>query len=299
MRLMRSFFAPSGDGPPALERPTRIDGKRRVLRLDGRDVWTTSLLELWEHREVLYFLVVRNLKIRYRQTVLGAAWAVVQPLALMLVFVVFVEKVIKVPSQGVPYPLFAFSALVPWMLFSQSLTNASESVVRDINLVSKVYVPRLLLPLAAVGALLVDFAITFGVLLAMMAWYREAPQLGALLWIPLLTMLVLLLSVAFGVLLSALMVMYRDIRSLVPLLVQVWLFASPVAYPSSLVPEQWRVVYALNPMATIVEGFRAALVDTPAPSSDMVAVSAGATLLLLLAALAYFRRSDRVFADVI
>jgi homopolymeric O-antigen transport system permease protein len=278
---------------------SRVDGRRHVVRLDARDVWTTSLAELWAHREVLYFLVVRNLKVRYRQTVLGAAWAVAQPLALMLVFVVFVERIIDVPSQGVPYPLFAFAALVPWTLFAQAVTNASESVVRDINLVSKIYVPRLLLPLAAVGALLVDFAVSFGVLLLMMAGYRVAPQPQALLWIPLLTVLAVLLSVAVGVLLSALMVMYRDIRSLVPLLVQVWLFASPVAYPSSLVPEQWQVVYALNPMVTIIDGFRAALLDTPPPSVSMVAASAGATVVLLCAALVYFRRSDQVFADVI
>jgi lipopolysaccharide transport system permease protein len=257
------------------------------------------LPDLWEYREVVYFLVLRNLKVRYRQTALGAVWAVVQPLALMGVFVVFAEHVINVPSDGVPYPLFAFAGLVPWGLFAQSLTGASDSVVRDTNLVGKVYVPRLALPLAAVAALLVDYVIALGILFVVMAIYGTFPDVSAILWVPLLSGLALVLALAVGVWLSALMVMYRDVRALVPVLLQMWLFATPIAYPSSLVPEAWQTLYGLNPMAGVVEGFRSALLGTPAPSAAMVAVSAGVSIALLAGGLAYFRRVDRTFADVI
>lgn len=273
--------------------------RRARVRIEAGKGWPAKLPELWQHREVLYFLILRNLKARFRQTLLGAAWAVVQPLALMLVFVVFVEKIIKVPSEGVPYPLFAFAALIPWGLLSQSLAVAAESVVRDINLVSKVYVPRLALPLSAVGALLVDFVIGFGILFVMMALYTTFPDPSAVFWVPALTLLALALALAIGIWLSALMVMYRDVRSLVPVLIQMWLFATPVAYPSSLVPEEWRVVYGLNPMAGVVEGFRSALLGTPTPDAGMLAASAGVTVVLLVGGLMYFRRVERIFADVI
>jgi len=273
--------------------------RRPRIRVQAGKGWTASLPEVWEQREVLYFLILRNLKIRFRQTVLGAAWAVLYPLALMATFVLFAEKVIKIPSDGVPYPLFAFAALAPWGLFSQSLTIAAESIVRDINLVSKLYVPRLLLPLASVAALLVDYLIALAILFVMMVLYSTTPDLTAVFWLPALTLLALSLAFAIGVWFSALMVMYRDIRSVVPVLLQIWLFATPVAYPSSLVPEQWRIVYGLNPMAGVVEGFRSALLGTPSPESSMLAVSAAVTVLLLAGGLTYFRRVDRTFADVI
>jgi lipopolysaccharide transport system permease protein len=248
---------------------------------------------------VLYFLVVRNLKVRYRQTALGAAWAVVQPLALMVVFVVVAQKILNLSSEGVPYPVFAFAALIPWTLFSGALTLASESVVRDINLVSKVYIPRLLLPISAIGALLVDFFVSFVLLLGMMAFYGIAPEVSALWWIPSLTLLIIALTLALGFLLSALMVRYRDIRSIVPLLVQLFLFATPIAYSITLIPEEWRAVYGLNPMAGPVAGFRSALLGTPAPDGGMLAVSVVTTLVLLIVGVAYFVRTDRTFADVI
>ncbi len=280
--------------PPAVPAPARPR-----IRVQAGKGWTATLPELLEHREILYFLILRNLKVRFRQTALGAAWAVLQPLALMGVFVLFVEKVIEVPSEGVPYPLFAFAGLVPWGLFAQSLTGAAESVVHDMNLVAKVYVPRLTLPLAAVAALLVDFAISLVIVFVMMLLYSTYPDLTALFWIPALSLLALALALAVGVWLSALMVMYRDVRALVPVLLQMWLFATPVAYPSSLVPGAWRTVYGLNPMSGVVEGFRSALLGTPAPSDGMLAVSASVTLVLLAGGLAYFRRVDRIFADVI
>jgi len=278
--------------------PTRASQAPRVRVQAGRS-WATGIPELWEHREILFFLVLRNLKVRFRQTALGAAWAVLQPLALMGVFVVFVEKVIKVPSEGEPYALFAFAGLVPWGLFAQSLTGAAESVVRDMNLVAKVFVPRLALPLAAVAALLVDFVISLVILLVMMALYSTSPDVTALFWIPIFSLLALALAVAVGVWLSALMVMYRDVRALVPVLLQMWLFATPVAYPSSLVPAGWRSVYGVNPMSGVVEGFRSALLGTPAPTGGMLAVSVSMTFVLLASGLAYFRRVDRTFADVI
>jgi lipopolysaccharide transport system permease protein len=271
----------------------------RVARIGPETGWTGLLGELREHREVLYFLLVRNLKVRYRQTVLGAAWAVVQPLALMLMFAVVAQRILKIPSEGVPYPVFAFAALIPWTLFSGALTTASESVVKDINLVSKVYIPRLLLPVSAIGALLVDFFVSFVLLFGMMAVYGIAPQLSALWWIPALTLLMIVLTVGLAFLLSALMVMYRDIRALVPLLLQLWLFATPIAYGISLIPEKWRALYGLNPMAGPIAGFRSALLGTPAPDGGMLAVSVATTFAFLLLGLTYFVRTDRRFADVI
>jgi lipopolysaccharide transport system permease protein len=264
-----------------------------------RRSWTASYNEIWEHREVLYFLTLRNLKVRYRQTVLGAAWAVLQPLALMGLFVLVAEKLMTVGSEGVPYPLFAFAALVPWGLFSQSLTLAAPSVVQDMNLVSKVYVPRLLIPLAAIAILLVDFVISFGILVALMGLYSTAPHLDALVWIPSMTLLALVTSLAVGIWLSALMVMYRDVRAVVPFLIQFLLFLTPIAYSATLVPDRWQVVYGLNPMASVVEGFRTGLLGTSAPPGQMVAASVIVAVALLVVALTYFRRVDRIFADVI
>ncbi len=261
--------------------------------------WRSTFAELVEHREVLYFLVLRNLKVRYRQTALGVVWAVLQPLALMLVFILIAQEILHVSSEGVPYPVFTFAALIPWTLFSAALTTTSESVVRDINLVSKVYVPRLLLPISAIGALLVDFFVSFVLLLAMMAIYGITPRASALFWIPALTLLMIVLTVALGALLSALMVRYRDIRSVVPLLVQLWLFATPIAYSITLIPKQWRAAYGLNPMVGPVAGFRSALLGTPAPDGAMLAVSVGTTLLLLVVGITYFIRTDATFADVI
>ena len=217
----------------------------------------------------------------------------------MLVFIVVAGKILNISSEGVPYPVFTFSALVPWTLFAAALTTTSESIVKDINLVSKVYVPRLLLPIAAIGPLLVDFFVSFVLLLGMMAAYGIAPSLSALWWIPALTFLLIVLMLALGFLLSALMVMYRDIRSLVPLLVQIWLFASPIAYSISLIPEKWRAVYGLNPLAGIIGGFRSALLGTPPPNGGMLVASVAATAALLVVGLTYFLRTDRTFADVI
>lgn len=275
------------------------ESSAKLVRVQGGSAWAAGLSDLWAYREVLYFMLIRNLKIRFRQALLGVAWAVLQPLALMGVLVFVAHVLFKAPSQGVPYPLFALAALVPWTLFAQSLTVAAESIVRDMNLVSKIYIPRLIIPLAAIGVLIVDFVIAFGIVLILMALYSWPPGLAALAWIPATTLLALAVSVGVGVWLSALMVMYRDIRWVVPLLVQVWLFATPVAYSATLVPADWRLLYYLNPMAGVVEGFRSGLLGTNAPPSGMFGVSAAVAVLLLVGAFTYFRRVDRIFADVI
>jgi lipopolysaccharide transport system permease protein len=285
--------------PPVDDSRSDQQPDAKVTRIQGGRGWAASLPEVWNHREVLYFMVLRNLKARYRQTVLGAAWAVVQPLALVGVLVVVAERLIQIPSDGVPYPLFALAALVPWTLFSQSLTIATESVVRDLNLVSKVFVPRLILPLAAVGALLLDFLIALAILFVAMAIYSTSPGPDALLWVPLLSVLAVAVSVAVAVWLSAMMVLYRDVRAMIPVLVQIWLFATPLAYPASLLSEPWRTVFGVNPMSGIVEGFRATLLGTGPVATAMLGVSAFVTLMLLSGALVYFRRVDRIFADVI
>jgi lipopolysaccharide transport system permease protein len=258
--------------------------------------------ELWEFRELLLFLVWRNVKIRYKQTALGASWAVLQPLLLMVVFTIFLGRLggieSKLPSE-LPYPVFAFAALVPWTLFAQGIANGADSLVGNSNLVSKIYFPRLLLPLAAICSFLVDFVIALAVLVALMLAYGVAPPGVEVLLIVPLTLLALATSVAVGVGLAAVNVRFRDVRYAVPFLVQLWLFASPIAYPASQVPESWRLVYGLNPMAGVVEGFRWALLGQDWSPGPMIAVSVGVTCLLLVVSALYFVRTERTFADIV
>jgi homopolymeric O-antigen transport system permease protein len=257
-----------------------------------------QLGEVWQFRELLAFLVWREVKIRYKQTALGVAWAILQPFFTMVVFSVFFGRIGHIPSDGLPYPVFAFSALVPWQLFAFALAESSNSVVANQRLVTKVYFPRVIMPMAAVGVGLVDFCLSLGVLFGLMAFYRVVPS-TAILTLPLWTLLAVTTALAVGVWLSALNVRYRDIRYTLPFLTQVWLFATPVAYPSSLVPEGWRTLYALNPMVGVVDGFRWALLGRAAAPPMTVAVSAAAMIALLTLGLFYFRRTERTFADVI
>jgi homopolymeric O-antigen transport system permease protein len=257
-----------------------------------------NLRELWEFRELLYFLVWRDVKVRYKQTVLGAAWAVLQPFLLMVVFSIFLGRLAGVPSESLPYPIFVYAALVPWTLFAQSLSGASDSLVGSANLVSRVYFPRLALPVAAVGSFLLDFVIALPLLVGMMVFYGVYPT-GNVIWLPVLTLLALITALAVGVWLAALNVRYRDVRYAVPFFIQLWLFATPVAYPSSLVPEEWQVILGLNPMAGVVEGFRWALLGTEPRPGMLLAVSAAVTLVVLFGGLVYFSRMERTFADVI
>jgi lipopolysaccharide transport system permease protein len=261
--------------------------------------WTSlKLADLWEYRELLYFFVWRDVKVRYKQTVLGVAWAVLQPFFTMVIFSLFFGQLAKMPSDGVPYPIFSYTALLPWMFFANGLNQASNSLVANSNLINKVYFPRLTIPIAAVLAGLVDFIPAFLMLLGMMLYFAIYPSAN-MIWLPAFLLLALVTSLGVGIGLSALNVHYRDVRHAVPFLVQCWLFATPIAYPSSLLPQPWRTVYAINPMVGVVEGFRWALLDTEITPGPMVAVSSLAALALLVAAALYFRRMERSFADII
>lgn len=271
---------------------------RSITVIRPREGWSLGLAELWEFRELLYFFGWRDVKVRYRQAAFGAAWAIIQPLMFMVVFSVFLGRLAGVSSDGQPYPVFTFAALVPWTLFSSALTSSSQSVVSSSQLVSKVYFPRLALPVGSVGSFLLDFLIAFGILLGMMTYYGIHPS-GRLVWLPALVALTLVVALAVGIGLAALNVRYRDVRYVLPFLVQLWLFASPVAYSTSLVPDSFRAVYGLNPMAGIIEGFRWALLGTGDAPSGMFAVSAAVSVLLFVVSCVYFKRTEAGFADVI
>lgn len=261
--------------------------------------WVSLQLdELWKYRELLYFLVWRDIKIRYKQTVLGATWAIIQPFFTMVVFSLFFGKLARMPSDGVPYPLFSFAALVPWTLFSNGLSQSSNSLVGSANLITKVYFPRLLIPIASVFSGALDFLISFFVLLGMMAVYGMLPTSNVV-WLPLLVLLVFATALGVGMWLSALNVQFRDVRYAIPFLTQFWLFATPIAYPSSLLSEPWRTIYGLNPMVGVVEGFRWALLGTDSTPGPIVIVSFFAALTLLIGGTFYFRRMEKTFADIV
>ncbi len=268
----------------------RIGPPRRSLDLD--------LSELWAARELLYFFVWRDIKVRYKQTVMGAAWAVVQPFMTMVVFSLFFGALAKMPSHGLPYPVFYYSVLLPWIYFSGALQHATNVVVDQQHVITKIYFPRLVLPLSAVVSGLLDFGLGFLVFLGIMAYYRIVPG-PAILFFPCFLLLAILTALGVGLWLSALNAIYRDVRYVVPFLVQLWLFASPVAYPSSLVPERWRWLYGLNPMAGVIEGFRWALTGQGQPPNGLLAVSTGMVLLLVAGGMAYFHRMEGTIADVI
>jgi lipopolysaccharide transport system permease protein len=256
------------------------------------------LQEIWEYRELLYFFVWRDIKVRYKQTALGAAWAVIQPFFTMIVFSIFFGRLARVPSDGLPYPVFAYTALVPWTYFATSLAQASNSLVDHSRLITKVYFPRILVPAASVFAGLLDFAIAFAILLVILIYYGIAPT-PALLTLPCFILLAAATSFGVGLWLSALNVQYRDVRYTIPFVIQFWLFATPVAYPSSLVPERWRPLYGLNPMAGVVDGFRWALLGKPEAPGPLLAVSVVTVALIFIGGLFYFRRMERTFADVV
>lgn len=253
--------------------------------------------ELWEFRELLFFLVWRDVKVRYKQTALGMAWAVLQPVLTTVVFSIFFGHLGQIGTNGVPYPVFAYCALLPWQLFAYALSEGSNSVITNQRLLTKVYFPKLILPLASVLVGLVDFSVSAVVLLVLMAWYGLVPGV-AILTVPIWVILAVATAVAVSLWLAALNVRYRDIRYTLPFLTQLWLFVTPVAYPSSLVREPWRAVYGLNPMVGVVDGFRWALVGGPWPAAT-VGASSIAVLIILTTGLFYFRRTERTFADVV
>jgi len=257
-----------------------------------------NLHDLWEYRELLYFLTWRDIKVRYKQTVLGAAWAIIQPFFTMVVFSVFFGKLAKMPSDDIPYPIFSYAALVPWTFFANGLSQSSSSLVASANLIKKVYFPRLVVPISSVISGAVDFVLAFAVLLGMMLYFGIVPTWN-IVWLPLLLLLALVTSLGVGLLLTAMNVQFRDVRYAVPFLVQAWMFATPIAYPSSLLDEPWRTLYGINPMAGVVEGFRWALLGTQTAPGPIVLVSALVAVGLLVSGAYYFRRMEKTFADLV
>jgi lipopolysaccharide transport system permease protein len=266
-----------------------IEPRKRLFDLD--------LHALWEYRELLYFLAWRDVKVRYKQATIGAAWAVLQPLGTMLVFVVVFSYFAKMPSDGVPYPIFAFTALLPWTYFSTVISQCGVSLISEANLLKKIYFPRLIVPIAAAVVPLVDFAVSFAILLGLMLWYGMTPSL-AVLMLPVFLALSAMTALAVGLVLSALSVRYRDVKYTIPFLVQFWMFASPVIYPVSLVPEQWRWLYDLNPMAGVIEGFRWALLGTASPDFAVMGITTLVVAGLLFGGTVFFKNMERSFADV-
>jgi lipopolysaccharide transport system permease protein len=261
--------------------------------------WVSLRLgELWEYRELLYFLTWRDIKVRYKQTVLGAAWAILQPIFTMVIFSIFFGQLAKVPSDQIPYPIFSFAALVPWTFFANGLTQSATSLVGSSNLLQKVYFPRMIIPIAAVLSGGVDFVLAFLILLGMMAFYGIWPT-AAIIWLPLLLLLALITSLGVGLWLTALNVQFRDVKYAIPFLVQAWLFASPIAYSSSMLSQPWRTIYGLNPMAGVIEGFRWSLLGTNTQPGAIILVSGLAAILSLISGAFIFRRMEKTFADVV
>ena len=270
---------------------------RTVVIRPSRGWIPVNLKDLWHYRELLYFLTWRTIKVRYKQTALGFTWAIIQPFTMMVVFTLFFGNLAKVPSEGIPYPLFNYAALLPWTLFAEGINRSSQSLVQDVNLVKKVYFPRLVMPLASILSPVVDFIIAFTILVGMMFYYGYPPTIY-LFWLPAFILLALMTSLGVGLWLSAINVKYHDVRYAVPFLVQLWLFASPVVYSSSLLPQQFQIIYGINPMTGVIEGFRWALLGTEPPGS-MIAISVVMVIVILVSGTFYFRRNEKTFADII
>ena len=254
--------------------------------------------ELWRYRELAYFLTWRDIKVRYKQAVLGIAWAILQPLMTTLIFTVIFGTLLKTPSQGIPYPLFSMTALLPWQLFATALQRSSVSLVGNANLLTKIYFPRLVIPISSVFAALLDFLISLLVMVGLMIYYQYTPTWNVL-WLPLLVLLALITALAVGLWLSALNVQYRDVQQMVPFIVQIWMYASPIVYPIETIPDGiWRWLYSLNPMVGVIQGFRWALLDGAPPDATMF-ISVGVVLILLVSGLYYFRRMEKTFADIV
>ncbi|TXG84005.1 MAG: ABC transporter permease [Thermomicrobiales bacterium] len=269
------------------------------IRLKPSNGWRAlNLREFWQYRELLYFLSWRDIKVRYKQTALGALWAILQPLLTMLVFSLFFGNLAKMPSDGIPYPIFAFSALVPWTFFSNGLTQSGNSLIQSAGMLKKVYFPRLIVPISSILSGVVDFLFAFLVLIGLMFWYGIVPTANVV-WLPFLLLLAFGTALGVGLWLSAMNVQFRDVRYTIPFLAQFWLFATPIAYPSSLLSEPWRTIYGINPMVGVVEGFRWALLGTATAPGPLIIVSALTMLTILITGMFYFRRMESTFADVV
>jgi len=279
------------------KKPTTHSVPTLVIR-PSRGWVAINFRELWQYRELIYFFVWRDIKVRYKQTVLGVAWAIMHPFFTMVVFSIFFGKLAKMPSDGIPYPIFTYCALLPWNYFANAVNKASNSMVDSANLIRKVYFPRLVIPLSAVISELVDFAVAFTVLIAMMFYYKTIPEVTVL-WFSTLMLMAIATALGVGLWFSSMNVQYRDIRYVIPFLTQAWFFITPVVYPSSLLHGFWRIIYGLNPMVSVVEGFRWALLSRGQHLGWMLAMSATMTFILLLSGAFYFRRMERTFADVV
>jgi lipopolysaccharide transport system permease protein len=277
---------------------TEFADEPTVVIQPSRSRFQLDLRSLLAHGELLYFLVWRDVKVRYKQTAIGAGWAVIQPLLTMVLFTAVFSGLANVPSEGIPYPVFAYTALLPWTYFSQALGRSGTSLVGNASLITKVYFPRLIIPLSAVISPLVDLAVAFVILIGFIAWFGITPGVGVLA-LPVFILLCVLTSLAVSLWLSALCVRYRDFGYIIPFLLQAWMYASPVAYPASLVPERFRAIYALNPMVGVIEGFRWGLLGSPAPDLSMIGVSSLMVLVILYGGLVYFKNMERTFADVV
>jgi lipopolysaccharide transport system permease protein len=278
---------------------SQVSPKPPLINIEpSQHMFSLRLRELWAYRELLYFLAWRDIKIRYKQTAIGAAWAIFQPLFTMMIFTQVFSRIANVSSDGFPYPIFAYTALLPWTLFASALSRSSLSLVADSNLISKVYFPRLIVPVSATLSGTVDFLVAFTMLIVMMSWYGIAPSI-AILSLPLFVVFVLITALAIGLWLAAMNVRYRDIGHAVPFFIQMWMFASPVAYSVHAVPAKWRFLYSLNPLAGVIEGFRWALLGLQRPDFGTIAVSGVVTLALLYGGIVYFTRVERTFADVV
>jgi lipopolysaccharide transport system permease protein len=276
---------------------TNIEKERIVLRPSSG--WSSlDLGDIWKYRELLFFLTWRELKVRYQQTLLGAAWAIIQPLMQMVVFTFIFGGIARMTSEGIPYPIFSYTALLPWGLFAKSLTDAGRSMVMNRNMITKIYFPRLIIPMASVFSGLVDFAIAFVILLGLMIYYHITPT-QAIWLLPVFMLLAIVAALGVGLWLSAMNVQYRDVGHVLPFLTQFWMFVTPVIYPASRIPAKWQLLYSLNPMTGVVEGFRWALLGTSGAPTSMMAVSAAISVILLIGGLFYFRRMERTFADMI
>jgi lipopolysaccharide transport system permease protein len=271
-----------------------------VVRIQPSTGWRAlNLKEAWEYRELLYFLIWRDIKVRYKQTAIGAAWAIIQPFFTMIVFGLFFGRLAKMPSDEVPYPIFSYTALVPWTFFTNGLRQSANSLVGSAHLIKKVYFPRLIVPFSGVLSGVVDFVLAFAVLLGMMLFYGMVPTVNVI-WLPLLLLLACVTALGVGLFLSALNVQFRDVRHATPFLLQLWLFATPVAYPSSLIEDEFlRTVYGINPMVGVVEGFRWALLGVDTQPGPTIIVSSLMSLALLFGGALYFRRMEKTFADVV
>ena len=274
------------------------DASIQTRIIEPRSGWRLiDVRELWDYRDLFYFLTWRDIKVKYAQSVLGVGWAIIQPVFFMIAFTIVFGKLAKVGSDGVPYPVFSFAALVPWVFFSTAVVDGSDSLVRNANMLSKVYFPRLVMPMASVIAKLVDFGIALILLFAIMAWYRSAPSVWALA-LPLLILLMVLTASGLGMWFTALAIQYRDIKYAMSFVTQLGMYASPVVYPASLIPEQYRLFYALNPMVGVIEGFRSALLSTNPMPWDLIGVGTLTAALVAIGGAFYFRRMERIFADV-